>query len=73
MNVSNDNTAINYIDYFTVQFPKDLAAMAQMRDELALRQGSITAAKDAVVDRQKAAGEFVVARTEADKIGRAHV
>ena len=35
---------MNYVDYFTNQFPKDLAQMAVLRDELATRQGALTAA-----------------------------
>ena len=45
--VSNESPAVNYVDYFTKQFPKDLAQMAQLRDELAQRQGALTAVADA--------------------------
>ena len=45
--VSNDSPTINYVDYFTKQFPKDLAQMAQLRDELEKRQGALTAVADA--------------------------
>ena len=57
-----------FLEYIAKQFPTDLANMITTRDELALRQGSINAAKDAVADRQKAADELVAARTEADTL-----
>lgn len=57
-----------FLEYIAKQFPVDLANMIKTRDELALRQGSVNAAKDAVADRQKAADELVAARTEADTL-----
>ena len=68
MNISNDAPAMNYVDYFTNQFPKDLAQMAVLRDELATRQGALTAAEDAVADRKKAAQELEAAKKEAEAI-----
>ena len=68
MNISNDAPAMNYVDYFTTQFPKDLAQMAVLRDELAIRQGALTAAEDAVADRKKAAKELEDAQKEAESI-----
>ena len=55
MQVSNDTPALNYVEYFTKQLPVDLANMAMLRDELAVRQGALSAAQDAITDRAKAA------------------
>lgn len=38
MNVSQDNAPMDYMDYFTNQLPKNLATMAALRDELAVRR-----------------------------------
>jgi hypothetical protein len=65
MQVSNDSAAVNYVDYFTKQFPIDLANMAALRDELAVRQGALSAAKDAVADRERAKQELDAANAEA--------
>jgi chromosome segregation ATPase len=65
MQVSNDSPAVNYVDYFTKQFPIDLANMAALRDELAIRQGALSAAQDAVADRERAKQELDAAKAEA--------
>lgn len=62
MNILNDAPSVNYVDYFTNQFPKDLAQMAALRDELAIRQGALSAAQDALVDREKARQELDAAK-----------
>ena len=64
MNISNDTPAMNYVEYFTKQLPIDLASMAALRDELAIRQGALSAAQDAVADRAKAASELVAAKEQ---------
>ena len=64
MQVSNDTPSLNYVEYFTKQLPIDLANMAMLRDELAVRQGALSAAKDAVVDRELAKQELEKARAE---------
>ena len=46
MNISNDTPGTDYLTYFTTQMPKDLAAMAALRDELAVRQGALSADED---------------------------
>lgn len=66
MNISNDNPGTNYIDYFTKQMPADLAAMAALRDELAVRQGALSAAQDIVTLKAAAAKELTDAKAEAD-------
>jgi chromosome segregation ATPase len=68
MQVSNDTPALNYIEYFTKQMPIDLANMAALRDELATRQGGLSAAKDALADRDKAANELITAKDQANAI-----
>lgn len=68
MNVSNDTPALNYVEYFTKQLPVDLANMATLRDELAVRQGALSAAQDAITDRAKATTELATAKTQADEM-----
>jgi chromosome segregation ATPase len=68
MQVSNDSAAVNYVDYFTKQFPIDLANMAALRDELAIRQGALSAAQDAVADRERAKQELDAAKAEANAL-----
>jgi hypothetical protein len=65
MNISNDTPALNYVEYFTKQLPVDLATMAALRDELAIRQGALSAAQNALVDREKAAQELATAKEQA--------
>ena len=64
MNVFNDSPQIDYVDYFTNQLPKDLAAMAQLRDELARRQGALTAVDDANKLRTEAAATLADAQAQ---------
>ena len=64
-NVSNDTAAVDYVDYFTKQLPKDLAAMAVLRDELAQRQGAMSAVEDANKLKEQAAAALETAKTEA--------
>ena len=68
MQVSNDTPALNYVEYFTKQLPVDLANMAMLRDELAVRQGALSAAQDAVADREVAKQELAKARETAAAI-----
>jgi len=72
MNVFNDNAPVDYVDYFTNQLPKDLAAMAKLRDELAKRQGAMTAVDDANKLRTDAQAVLADAKAQAaDLIGSA--
>lgn len=59
---------MDYLNYFTNQLPKDLAQLAALRDELAVRQGSLTAAEDAMADRKQAADELADAKASAKKM-----
>lgn len=68
MNISNDSPAVDYVQYFTKQFPQDLAKMAELRDELAKRQGAISAADAAIADREKAKEELANAKLQAATI-----
>ena len=65
MNVSNDTPPMDYVNYFTKQLPIDLANMTSLRDELALRQGAISAVQDAANDRAAAKAELDAARVSA--------
>jgi len=58
MNIANDSPSTDYITYFTQQLPKDLAAMAALRDELAKRQGALSAVEDANKMREEAKAEL---------------
>jgi hypothetical protein len=68
MNVINDQSSIDYVNYFTNQLPKDLAAMAVLRDELAKRQGALSAVEAAAKDRELAKQELQNAKEEAEKL-----
>jgi chromosome segregation ATPase len=68
MNIMNDQPNVDYVTYFTQQLPKDLAAMAQLRDELAKRQGALSAVEKANKDREKAAKVLENATAEAAAI-----
>lgn len=53
--ISNDTSAnIDYVDYFVNQLPKNLAQMASLRDELAARQGALSAVEEANKSRAEA-------------------
>ena len=57
MDLSNGSGGIDsskLVDYFTTQFLKDLGQMAALRDELAKRQGALTAVEDAIKGKSKA-------------------
>lgn len=68
MNIMNDQPNVDYVTYFTQQLPKDLATMAQLRDELAKRQGALSAVEKANKDREKAAKVLENATAEAATI-----
>lgn len=68
MNISNDTPAVNFVDYFTKQFLTDLGNMANLRDELAKRQGALSAVEAALADREAAAAELAAAKAEAADI-----
>lgn len=66
--ISNDSApAVDFVTYFTKQFPKDLAQMAVLRDELEKRQGALTAVDDA--NKLRAEADDYAAKTKADVDG----
>jgi hypothetical protein len=64
MNITNDGAQTDYITYFTKQLPQDLAAMAALRDELALRQGALSAVEDSTKLREEAARTLASTKDE---------
>jgi hypothetical protein len=68
MDISGDTSNVDYIKYITKQLPKDLVNMLALRDELAVRQGALSAAEAAVADRGAAAAELAAAKEEAAAI-----
>jgi len=65
MNIANDSPSMDYVTYFTQQLPKDLATMAALRDELAKRQGALSAVEDANKMREDAKVELEKAKADA--------
>jgi len=54
-----------FLDYITTQLSSDVATLVKTRDELAKRQGALTAVNEAVADRQAAAKELAAAKEQA--------
>lgn len=66
--ISNDSApTVDYVSYFTKQFPKDLAQMAALRDELEKRQGALTAVEEA--NKLRAEADDYAAKIKADVDG----
>jgi hypothetical protein len=57
-----------FLDYIAQQFPTDLANLIKTRDELAKRQGAMSAVEKANKDREKAARELEAAEAKAASI-----
>ena len=57
-----------FLEYIAKQFPLDLAEMVKTKDELAKRQGAMTAVERANKDRAKAAAELEAAQAQASSI-----
>ena len=68
MNIANDSAPTDYIAYFTKQLPQDLATMAALRDELALRQGALSAVDDSIKMREEAARTLASTNDECDAL-----
>ena len=69
MDLSNGSGGIDsskLVDYFTTQFLKDLGQMAALRDELAKRQGALSAVEDANKLRAEANGYAQTLKGETD-------
>ena len=56
------------IEYITKEFPGEFKRLIEARDELAVRQGALSAAKDAAADRAAAAAELAAAKEQAKKL-----
>jgi hypothetical protein len=65
MQVSNDTNSVDPIEYITKQLSKDLVQLLQVRDELAIRQGALSSAQNALADRDAAKQELAAANAEA--------
>jgi chromosome segregation ATPase len=69
MDISNGSGGIDsskLMDYFTKDFLKDLGKMAVLRDELAKRQGAMSAVEDAAKLRAEAEAYAANKKTEID-------
>jgi hypothetical protein len=65
MNVHDSGGGIDsakFLEYIINQFPGDLRMMVEVRDELVVRQGAVSAAQLAIADRAVAAKELEDAR-----------
>ena len=66
MNVHDSGGGIDsakFLEYIINQFPGDLKLMIEVRDELAQRQGALSAVQLAAADREAAAKELADARS----------
>jgi len=68
MDIANDAPQTDYVKYFTEQLPRDLAAMAALRDELAVRQGALSAAENAVKLKAEAQAYLATTKQECDAL-----
>jgi len=57
-----------FVTYIAKTFPNELKTMIQTRDELAQRQGALSAVADALADRQAAAKELADAKAQAAEL-----
>ena len=68
MNVQGDTGTVDsakFLGYIVNQFPGDLKSMIEARNELAKRQGAMSAVEAAVADRAAASAELKAAKAEA--------
>ncbi len=66
MDIANEKKPVDYLAYFTKQLPRDLAALATLRDELEKRQGAMTAVEDALKIKTDAVALRAAAKDELD-------
>ena len=67
MNVFDTNGSMDsakFLEYIVNQFPGDLKSMVEARDELAKRQGAMSAVEAANADREAAKAELAAAKKE---------
>ena len=71
MNVFDTNGSMDsakFLEYIVNQFPGDLKSMVEARDELAKRQGSMSAVEAANADREAAKAELAAAKAESKEL-----
>ena len=69
MNISNDSTGSpDFIGYFTKQFLTDLGKMAELRDELAKRQGALSAVEATIKAKDDAEAYAAGKKADADAL-----
>ena len=71
MDVFNDYAGVDktaFLNYIAKQLSTDVKTLIATRDELATRQGALTAAADAVADRELAKQELEAAKAQANAI-----
>jgi len=69
MNITNDSTGSpDFISYFTKQFLTDLGTMAQLRDELATRQGALSVVEATIKTKADADVYAEAKKVDADAI-----
>ena len=62
-----------FIEYIINQFPGDLKSMIEARDEMAKRQGAMSAVEAANADRATAKAELDAAQKEAKDLSLIHI
>lgn len=69
MNISNDSTGSpDFIGYFTKQFLTDLGKMAELRDELAKRQGALSVVEATIKAKDDAETYAAGKKADADAL-----
>ena len=71
MEVFNDYAGIDktaFLNYIAKQLSADVTTLVAARDELAIRQGALTAAQDAMKDRELATAGLIAAKAQAKTI-----
>ena len=69
MNISNDSTGSpDFIGYFTKQFLTDLGKMAELRDELAKRQGALSVVEATIKAKDDAEAYAAGKKADADAL-----
>lgn len=68
MEVSNDTQPVDVVNYITTQLPKDLLNLIAVRDELAKRQGAMSAVEDANNLRAAAAAALESAKADSTEM-----
>ena len=64
MDVIHDNQPLDVVNYITTQLSQDLLQLIAVRDELATRQGALSAVNDAKVLKENAAAALETAKAD---------